>query len=106
MLYDGSLVPNPVLRDFVADVAREEGIPHQFDSLAQGGTDGGRMQLVDGGVPTLALCIPTRYMHSHNIMVHHDDIVGASRLVAALVRRLDARVVDAIQRRDPAALTL
>lgn len=101
LLYDGSLVPNPILRDFVVKVATEEGIPHQFDSLEKGGTDGGKLQLADGGVPTLSLAIPTRYMHSHNIMVHQDDIRAAGRLVAAVLRRVNAEVVEEITRRRP-----
>jgi putative aminopeptidase FrvX len=104
ILYDGSLIPNPVLRDFVAGVARQEGIAHQFDSLARGGTDGGQLQMADSGVPTLALAVPTRYMHSHNVMLHRDDIRAATRLVAAVVRRLDRDTADRIARREPIPL--
>ena len=100
MLYDGTLIPNPALRDWVLGIAAEAGIPHQVDSLGRGGTDGGQLQFSDSGVPTLALAIPTRYMHSHNIVVHEGDIRSAARLVAAVARRLDAAVLARL--RQPA----
>jgi putative aminopeptidase FrvX len=104
LLYDGSLVPSPYLRDFVIDVAKDEGIPFQLDSIARGGTDGGMFQFGDGGAPALALAIPTRYMHSHNILVHRDDILACAHLIAAVWRRLDPETVDQIKRREPVEL--
>jgi endoglucanase len=100
LLYDGSLVPNPTLRDLVIQTAEAEHIPYQLDSLGGGGTDGGKMQLVHSGVPTLALAVPTRYMHSHNVMVHREDLQAAARLVAGFVRRLDGRMVEQIRNRE------
>lgn len=97
LLYDGSLVPNPHLRDWVISVAEEEKIPYQLDSIARGGTDGGKMQFADSGVPTLALGIPTRYMHSHNVVLHQADILAAARLVAAIVRRVTPAVLEQVR---------
>jgi endoglucanase len=90
LIFDGSLIPSNKLRDLFIDVAEEEKIPYQFDSIAAGGTDGGRFQLTHDGVPSINIGIPTRYIHSATSMANLDDINNASRLIAAVVRRLDA----------------
>ena len=92
-VYDGSLVPNPYLRDFVADVAAAEGIPFQWDALAGGGTDAGRLQFGGRGVPSLYVGFPTRYIHSAAAVVHLGDLEGAVRLMLAVLRRLDEAAV-------------
>ncbi|MFN8567479.1 MAG: M42 family metallopeptidase [Kouleothrix sp.] len=45
LLYDASMIPHVGLRDLVIDTASAEGIPLQFDVIAAGGTDAGRMHL-------------------------------------------------------------
>jgi len=90
LLYDASLVPHRRLRDFVLDVAEECGIPIQFDSMAGGGTDAGRMHLFGRGVPSLAIAVPVRYIHSHAGILHLDDVENTARLMVEVIRRLDA----------------
>lgn len=94
LIYDGSMVPNTKLRDLVIATAEEEGIPYQYDALSGGGTDAGRAHLVHRGVPSLVIGFPTRYIHSHASLVHHDDLENAAKLVAAVVRRLDQKTVE------------
>lgn len=97
MLYDASMVPHVGLRNFVIDVAKEEGIPLQFDAMSGGGTDAGRIHLQGRGVPSLVLSVATRYIHSHASIIHRDDYAAVVRLVTALVQRLDRSVVDRIK---------
>jgi endoglucanase len=93
LIYDGSLIPSLKLRDLFIDVAEEENIPYQFDSVSAGGTDGGRFQLTHDGVPTINIGIPTRYIHSATSLANLDDINNSSRLIAAVLRRLDASTI-------------
>jgi endoglucanase len=93
LIYDSSLIPSLKLRDLFIDVAEEEKIPYQFDSMAAGGTDGGRFQLSHSGVPSINIGVPTRYIHSAASMANLDDINNASRLIAAVLNRLDAKKV-------------
>jgi endoglucanase len=93
LIFDGSLIPSNKLRDLFIDVAEEEKIPYQFDSVAAGGTDGGRFQLTHDGVPCINIGIPTRYIHSATSLANLDDLNNASRLIAAVVKRLDAAKV-------------
>ena len=93
LLYDASMVPHRALRDFVIDVAEEENIPYQFDAMAGGGTDAGKMHLWDQGVPSLVIGIPTRYIHSHAGIVHREDLRQAVRLLKSVIQRLDEATV-------------
>ena len=96
LLYDASLVAHTALRDFVIKTAEELNVPLQFDALPGGATDAGRMHLFGRGVPSLALTVPARYIHSHAGIVHLDDIENAARLLVGLAERLDREQVRAI----------
>lgn len=98
LIFDGSLIPNLKLRNLFVEVAEAEGIPYQFDSVAAGGTDGGRFQLANDGVPAINIGIPARYIHSAASMVHLDDFINATRLMVAVIKRLDADTVADLKR--------
>ena len=96
LLYDASMVPHRRLRDFVLDVAEEAGIPVQFEAMPGGGTDAGKMHLFGRGVPSLAIAVPVRYIHSHAGIMHLDDVENAARLMVEVISRLDADRVKEI----------
>ncbi|MCL6453597.1 MAG: M42 family metallopeptidase [Alicyclobacillus sp.] len=97
MLYDSSMIPNPLFRDFVMDTARDSGIPLQVEVVAGGGTDAGKFQVYGAGVPSVAIGYPTRYIHSHAAVYHQDDFDNGVRLLTELVKRLDWNTVRTIQ---------
>jgi endoglucanase len=88
-IFDSSLIPYPKLRDFAIDVAEKNNIPFQLEFTEGGGTDAGRIHIHAQGVPSLVLSIPTRYIHSHNSIIHRDDYDAAVRLVVAMLKKLD-----------------
>jgi putative aminopeptidase FrvX len=94
LLYDATMIPHVRLRDLVVDTAEAEGIPYQFDRVARGGTDAGRIHTFGVGVPSVVIGVPVRYIHSHNAILHRDDFDHTVRLVTAVIRRLDADAVD------------
>jgi putative aminopeptidase FrvX len=98
VVYDGSMIPNPKLRDFVIDVARARNIPHHLAYLEKGGTDSGKIHLYDTGVPALSLGVPTRYIHSHTAVIDRKDFNALVALVVELVMRLDAKTVAKLTR--------
>lgn len=98
LLYDASMVPNPRLRDLVAATAEENKIPYQFDAMAGGGTDAGRIHVTGPGAASIVLAIPTRYIHSHQGIIHREDYENAVKLAIALVKKLDADTVAALTR--------
>lgn len=97
LLYDASMVPSQALRNLITDTADDLRIPYQFDAIAGGGTDAGRMHLWGRGVPSIVIGFATRYIHSHAGLIHRDDMENAARLVAAVVRKLDADTVQKIK---------
>jgi endoglucanase len=97
LIYDGSLIPHTGLRNLVLDVAEAEGIPIQFDRVAGGGTDAGRIHLAGAGVPSLAVGVAVRYIHSHAAILHRDDFDQAARLMTAVIKRLDQETVEQLK---------
>lgn len=93
---DHGMIPNRRLRDLTIDLAKEHGIPVQFQLLMGGATDGGAVHVHDIGVPTLYLGIPTRYIHSHSGIIHADDFDHTIELVFQLVKALDAKTVKGL----------
>ncbi|MBP2654963.1 MAG: Glutamyl aminopeptidase [Firmicutes bacterium] len=88
-IFDSSLIPYPKLRDFVIDTAEEGKIPYQLEFTEGGGTDAGRIHMHGEGVPSLVISIPTRYIHSHNSIIHRDDYDAAVQLMVAVLKKLD-----------------
>lgn len=96
VLFDASMVSHKGLRDLVVDTADENNIPYQFESIPGGGTDAGAIHLTANGVPSLAIGIATRYIHSHAGILHRDDYENAVKLVVAVIKKLDRETVDQI----------
>lgn len=97
VIYDASMVSHKGLRDFVIDVAEENKIPYQFETMPGGGTDGGSIHLTGSGVPTLSIGVATRYIHSHASILHRDDFENAVKLMVEIVKRLDWDAVNKIK---------
>lgn len=89
ILYDASLVSHKGLRDFVTKTADELDIPYQFDAMPGGGTDAGATHLTGEGVPSIAITIATRYIHTHGAILHRDDYENTVKLITEVVKRLD-----------------
>lgn len=96
LLYDASMVPHRGLRDFVIDIAEENNIPFQYETLGGGGTDAGRFHLQGKGVPSLVVGIATRYIHSHAAILHRDDFENAVKLMVEVAKRLDEKALEKI----------
>lgn len=96
LIFDASMVPHKKLLNFVTDVAEELEIPFQYTVIAGGGTDAGQMHLTRQGIPSLAITVPVRYLHSHTSVIHEDDYLNTVKLVTEVVRRLDRTTVDQI----------
>lgn len=96
LLFDASMVSHKGLRNLVIDTAEENGIPYQFETIPGGGTDAGAIHISGNGVPSLAICIPTRYIHSHAGILHRDDYENTVKLIIAVIKKLDRKTVNKI----------
>ncbi len=96
MVADSSMVGHKGLRDFVLDVAEKNDIDYQLTHLKRGGTDGGMMHITRSGVPSIALALPVRYLHSHASIMHEGDYENLLKLLEALMKALDKDAVERI----------
>ncbi len=78
--------------ELLARVADEEKIAHTIQASPRSTrTDADAIYLTRSGVPTALVSVPNRYMHSPNEVVSVSDVHNTARLIAAFVRRLDAK---------------
>ncbi|MGH7162147.1 MAG: M20/M25/M40 family metallo-hydrolase, partial [Planctomycetota bacterium] len=97
LMLEAGAVAHPRLARFVIDVAEAEKIPHHITTITGGGTDSNRFQISGHGTPSLAICVPSRYIHSHSSIVDRRDYDNALKLLVAVVKRLDAAAVSKIR---------
>ncbi|WFN35082.1 M42 family metallopeptidase [Methanogenium sp. S4BF] len=73
------------LAGWLRDAAEEAEIPYQLEVGTGGNTDATIIHLVRGGIPSIPLSIPARYIHSPVEVVDIGDVeAGVSLLLAAL----------------------
>ncbi|MEJ2747857.1 MAG: M42 family metallopeptidase [Anaerolineae bacterium] len=94
LMYDARMIPNIKLRDLVVETAVSLNIPLQFSVMPGGATDGAAIHLHNTGVPTIAIAVPARHIHSHNAIIHRDDYDRALQLVTAVIAKLDKDTVE------------
>lgn len=82
---DNSLLSDRRLVDLLVETARENKIPYQFKQAVAGGTDAGRITLVKEGVPSVAVAVPTRYIHSPVSLLSKRDF---ENLITLMIKAL------------------
>lgn len=88
-VYDGTLITDRRMVDFMVALADEAKIPYQRELLCAGGTDAGALQkFTAGGSICGALSIPVRNVHQHIEMAHKVDIQASEDLLALLFTNL------------------
>ncbi|WP_034550785.1 M42 family metallopeptidase [Carnobacterium funditum] len=97
IIYDASMVAHKGLRDFVVGVAEELNIPFQYTVIASGGTDAGSQHVTRNGIPSLAITVATRYLHSHTSVIHEDDYLNTVTLMTEVIKRLDSKTIEKIK---------
>ncbi len=86
----GANVHPALHREFV-EAAKEIDLPHAIETIPRSsGTDGMAMQITAGGVPTMVVGIPIRYMHTPYELAALMDIKRTGRLLARFISRLEA----------------
>ena len=86
---DRSLLCTPGVIDMMEKLVRENGIPVQREVLPYGGTDAGAIQKTRAGVPTGAISIPCRYIHSEAETVDKRDVAACVALLKACLQNDD-----------------
>ena len=82
---------HPVLVDRLRKVAKRKRIPVQFEPFSTtGGTDAWAIYVGNGGVPSVVVSVPNRYMHTTVEMVDLRDIQRTAELLAAFIADVKA----------------
>lgn len=75
----GQVVSRKIIND-LKKIAIDNNIPFQLEVQEAGSTDGATIHTEGGGVPTGAICLPTRYVHA-NELASVQDIINYSKLL-------------------------
>ena len=71
---DASLIGTPWLNTALFDAAERAGIPFQAEVLRRAGTDAETINISRGGVPSSAVSVACRYVHSPSEVVDINDV--------------------------------
>lgn len=80
---DGGHIVPPAFKELLIRRAEEAGIPYQLEILQGGTTDAAAIQTARGGVPSAAISIPTRYIHTTSETVDVNDVQACVDLLVA-----------------------
>lgn len=80
-IMDRSVISDRRLVSLLVDTARKENIPYQFKRTITGGTDAGAIHLARGGVPSVTVSVPVRYIHAPVGMMRMSDFQNTIELM-------------------------
>lgn len=81
---DRGTVYDKSLFDLAFRLAKENNIPCQTKTMVAGGNDASAIHKAAGGVKTVAVSVPCRYIHSASCVAKKEDIESVARLVRVL----------------------
>ena len=87
---DRGTVYDKSLYDLSFRLAKENGIPCQTKTMVAGGNDASAIHKAAGGVKTVAVSVPCRYIHSASCVAKKEDIDSVARLARVLSETLAA----------------
>lgn len=83
---DRSVICHPEIKSLLEESAKRLNIPYQFEVLEFGGSDPGAIHVSAGGVPSGAISIPCRYVHSPVEAANLQDIENAAKLLVEAIK--------------------
>lgn len=85
---DRGTVYDKSLYDLAFRLAKENDIPCQTKTMVAGGNDASAIHKAAGGVKTVAVSVPCRYIHSASCVAKKEDIDSVARLARVLSETL------------------
>ena len=85
---DRSTIYDKELIDLAFALSQTENIPLQVKRYLSGGNDAGHIHKSGVGVRSLAISVPTRYLHSPYCVAHYNDYLSAKNIGFALLCEL------------------
>jgi endoglucanase len=93
-IWDGGMIPNQPLKELVFSICEKKKIPYQMSYVKGGSTDGMAIHVANTGVPTIAIGIPVRHIHSHVGVFDLQDQENSIKLCLELVKAMDRETVE------------
>ncbi|MGE5474916.1 MAG: M42 family metallopeptidase [Ignavibacteriales bacterium] len=90
---DKSTIASKKLFDFVLDTARKYDIKYQIKEGIYGGNDSDSIQFSEGGIPTVVISIPCRYIHSPNSIMSLYDYSETTKLIKAVLNEINYSII-------------
>ncbi len=72
--------------EWLVSTAKKSRIPYQLEVIEGGSTDAAKVFNVREGIPSIAICVPTRYIHSGVGVASEKDVRGAIELLTAALK--------------------
>ncbi|CAM3184750.1 glutamyl aminopeptidase [Leuconostoc rapi] len=88
-VFDPTVILPLRLKEFLLSTAEDNHIPYQY-FVSKGGTDAAAAQSELTGVPSVALGVASRYIHTHQTVWSIADFEAAKAFVIAIAKNLDA----------------
>jgi endoglucanase len=85
---DRSFIADKRLVNLLIETAKENKIPYQFKQPMVGSTDAGRIHITKEGVPSVAVAVPTRYIHSPVSLLSLQDFQNTVTLMTRTLTKL------------------
>ena len=85
-LADRSTIYNRALVDYAMELSRTHGFKAQIKKYISGGNDAGTIHKTAEGIKTLAISVPTRYLHSAACVASIKDYVSVRDLCEQIIR--------------------
>lgn len=83
---DGGSVADGEFNETIVALAKQHKIPIQKKLTTKGGNDAGGVTYISGGIPTTALSLPGRYIHSPVSVISEADLKSMYRLTQILLQ--------------------
>ncbi|KUH47211.1 M42 family metallopeptidase [Mycoplasmopsis meleagridis] len=97
LIQDREVLTDPKLVSLLEKIATEKNIPFYKYIAEGGGTDGCALQYGKGGVPTITLSIPQRYLHSPIGVASLVDIQATLDLIYEFVKVFDKEMLKELK---------
>lgn len=85
---DRHTIYNKEMVKLAMDTAAETGVKAQYKRAVAGGNDAGAIHKSRGGVRTLAISLPCRYLHAPSCTANKDDCESVLQLARAMAEKL------------------
>jgi endoglucanase len=87
-LMDSSYIAPQKMIDLVVGTAKTLGIPFQYRRLTTAGTDAGIISQTHGGILSVVISVPCRYIHSPASIINMDDLQNTLRLAKGILKAI------------------